>query len=44
MNMVFKKNPDIFIIVLIDDIVIYSQGEDQHVNYLRIILQVLKDC
>ncbi|WMV41650.1 hypothetical protein MTR67_035035, partial [Solanum verrucosum] len=32
-----------FVIVFIDDILIYSRSEDEHTNYLRIVFQVLKD-
>ncbi|WMV25462.1 hypothetical protein MTR67_018847 [Solanum verrucosum] len=32
-----------FVIVFIDDILIYSRSEDDHTNHLRIVLQVLKD-
>ena len=30
-------------IVFIDDILIYSRSEDDHMDHLRIVLQVLKD-
>ncbi|WMV49759.1 hypothetical protein MTR67_043144 [Solanum verrucosum] len=32
-----------FVIMLIDDILIYSRSEDDHVNHLRIVLPILKD-
>jgi len=32
-----------FVIVFIDDILIYSRSEDEHTDHLRIVLQVLKD-
>jgi len=32
-----------FVIVFIDDILIYLKSEDDHADHLRIILQVLKD-
>ncbi|XP_055814141.1 uncharacterized protein LOC129883525 [Solanum dulcamara] len=41
--MVFKQYLSIFVIVSIDDILIYSQSEDEHDDYLRIFLQVVKD-
>lgn len=40
-NSVFEKYVDIFVIVLFDDILIYSQSEDEHVENLRILLQAL---
>jgi len=43
MNRVFRNYLDSFVIVFIDDILIYSKSEDDHMNHLRIVLQVLKD-
>ncbi|WMV18643.1 hypothetical protein MTR67_012028 [Solanum verrucosum] len=43
MNMVFKKYLDLFVIVFIDDILIYSRNEEEHATYLRVVLQTLKD-
>ncbi|KAH0638002.1 hypothetical protein KY289_037917 [Solanum tuberosum] len=43
MNRVFRYYLDMFVIVFIDDILIYSRSENEHMDYLRIILQVLKD-
>lgn len=43
MNRVFKNYLDEFVIVFIDDILIYSKDEDQHAEHLRIVLQTLKD-
>jgi len=43
MNRVFRNFLDSFVIVFIDDILIYSKSEDDHMNHLRIVLQVLKD-
>ena len=42
MNRVFKKYLDKFLIVFIDDILIYSQTEDDHAEHLRIALEVLR--
>ncbi|KAH0645013.1 hypothetical protein KY284_032897 [Solanum tuberosum] len=39
----FKQYLDVFIIVFINDILIYSWSENEHANHLRIVLQVLKD-
>ena len=43
MNRVFKQYLDLFIIVFIDDILIYSRSEEEHASHLRIVLQTLKD-
>nr|GEW16635.1 putative reverse transcriptase domain-containing protein [Tanacetum cinerariifolium] len=42
MNHVCKPYLDKFIIVFIDDILIYSCNEEEHANHLRIILELLK--
>ncbi|KAH0650287.1 hypothetical protein KY284_030199 [Solanum tuberosum] len=41
--LVFKQYLDLFVIVFIDDILIYSRNEEEHANHLRVILQTLKD-
>ncbi|KAH0642123.1 hypothetical protein KY290_035222 [Solanum tuberosum] len=43
MTRVFRHYLDMFVIVFIDDILIYSRSENEHMNHLRIVLQVLKD-
>ncbi|KAH0775084.1 hypothetical protein KY290_012221 [Solanum tuberosum] len=43
MNRVFRNFLDSFVIVFIDDILIYLKSEDDHMNHLRIVLQALKD-
>ena len=43
MNRVFKPYLDSFVIVFIDDILIYSKNEAEHEEHLRIILQTLKE-
>ncbi|KAH0730162.1 hypothetical protein KY289_001350 [Solanum tuberosum] len=43
MNRVFKSYLDMFVIVFIDDILIYSKNEEDHTSHLRIVLQTLKD-
>ncbi|XP_060212237.1 uncharacterized protein LOC132639863 [Lycium barbarum] len=44
MNRVFKPYLDLFVIVFIDDILVYSRNEAEHAEHLRIVLQTLKDC
>ncbi|TMW85842.1 hypothetical protein EJD97_022394 [Solanum chilense] len=43
MNRVFKQYLDLFFIVFIDDIVIYSRSEEEHASHLRVIMPTLKD-
>ncbi|KAH0720060.1 hypothetical protein KY284_005090 [Solanum tuberosum] len=43
MNRVFRQYLDMFVIVFIDDILIYSRSENEYMDHLRIVLQVLKD-
>ncbi|KAH0646610.1 hypothetical protein KY284_034494 [Solanum tuberosum] len=43
MNKVFKPYLDMFIIVFIDDILIYSRNKEDHASHLSIVLQTLKD-
>jgi hypothetical protein len=43
MNSVFMPELDKIIIVFIDDILVYSQSEEEHVEHLRIVLTRLRD-
>ncbi|GKF79079.1 putative reverse transcriptase domain-containing protein, partial [Tanacetum coccineum] len=42
MNRLCKPYLDKFVIVFIDDILIYSRNREKHANHLRIILELLK--
>ncbi|KAH0764885.1 hypothetical protein KY285_000756 [Solanum tuberosum] len=42
-NRVFKQCLDLFVIIFIDDILIYSISEEEHASHLRVVLQTLKD-
>ncbi|GKA29419.1 reverse transcriptase domain-containing protein [Tanacetum coccineum] len=42
MNRAYKPYLDKFVIVFIDDIFIYSRNKEEHVNHLRIILELLR--
>jgi hypothetical protein len=44
MNSVFMDYLDKFEVVFIDDILIYSQNEQEHEEHLRKVLQRLRDC
>ena len=43
MHKVFQLYLDQFVVVFVDDILIYSQSEEEHENHLRVILHVLRD-
>ena len=42
MNRVFRPYLDLFVIVFIDDILVYSRSQEEHAEYLRTILQTLR--
>jgi hypothetical protein len=43
MNSVFMLELDKFIVVFIDDILIYSKTKEDHANHIRVVLQRLRD-
>ena len=43
MNSVFMPELDKFVVVFIDDILIYSKNEEEHARHLRIILTRLRE-
>jgi hypothetical protein len=43
MNSVFMTELDKFMVVFIDDILVYSKNEEEHAEHLRIVLQRLRD-
>jgi hypothetical protein len=43
MNKVFMDYLDKFIVVFIDDILVYSKNEEEHEDHLRPVLQKLQD-
>ena len=43
MNRVFQPYLDRFVIVFIDDILVYSRSEAEHVEHLRIVLRILRE-
>ena len=43
MNRVFREYLDKFVIVFIDDILIYSKTQNEHEEHLEIVLQTLKE-
>jgi hypothetical protein len=43
MNLVFVPELEKFVVVFIDDILVYSKNEDEHTMHLHIVLQRLRD-
>ena len=43
MNKIFVEYLDQFIVVFIDDILVYSKSKKEHEEHLRIALQLLRD-
>ncbi|XP_071918796.1 uncharacterized protein [Coffea arabica] len=40
---IFKKYLDQFVVVFIDDILIYSKTQEEHIKHLEIVLQILRE-
>ena len=43
MDRIFRPYLDKFVVVFIDDIMVYSKSKKEHKEYLRIVLEVLKE-
>ena len=43
MNRVFRPYLDQFVMVFIDDILVYSRDEQEHEQHLKIVLQTLRE-
>ena len=43
MHRVFQPYLDQFVVVFVDDILIYSQSKEEHEDHQRVILQILRD-
>ena len=43
MNWVFRPYVDQFVVVFIDDILVYSKDAQQHEQHLKIVLQTLRE-
>ena len=43
MNGIFKLYLDLFVIVFIDDIVVYSKSKKEHEEHLRMVLEMLRE-
>ena len=43
MNRVFRPYVDMFVVVFIDDILVYSKDAQEHEQHLKIVLQTLRE-
>ncbi|KAG8498291.1 hypothetical protein CXB51_007441 [Gossypium anomalum] len=43
MNRIFRQYLDQFVVMFIDDILIYSRDETEHAKHLRLVLQTLRE-
>ena len=43
MNWIFRPYLDKFVVVFIDDILVYSKTEQEHAEHLRLVLQIFRE-
>ena len=43
MNSIFMEELDVFVIIFIDDILIYSKTQEDHARHIHIVLQKLRE-
>jgi len=43
MNSILSKYLDKFVLVFIDDILIYSKTKEEHEEHLKLVLQILRE-
>ena len=43
MNKIFHRYLDMFVVVFINDILIYSKTNEEHVAHLRLVLEILQE-
>ena len=43
MNSIFMEYLDKFVVVYLDDILIYSKSEEEHAEHLRLVLKKLRE-
>jgi hypothetical protein len=43
MNDIFKNYLDKFVIVFLDDVLVYSKSEEEHEHHLKLVLKVLRE-